>query len=225
LTITYKTYAFPTFPISKQLFHVPGASVDGGITSGGARIRSPEPGGFSMLEIQPSLQPDEWSYPLSSWLMSKTNGEILRVRLAPTPQVAGARNIITSVPWDSEQPWSNQQNWAGDVSLSYATTALYGTTTVKIDMLNVGEILQVGHVLGHAYDTYMVDEIEYDENSVATMTVKPPLRRNITAGDDAFPRPWFTGQIVNGEEVRTTYDAENNGFIQIGKIILSEVVI
>lgn len=225
MTIEYKTYSFPTFPISKQLFHVPGASVDGGITSGGARIRSPEPGGFSMLEIQPSLQADEWTYPLSSWLMSKTNGEILRVRLAPTPQIAGVRNILDSVPWDSEQPWSNQQNWAGDYSLSYAAAALYGTTTVKIDMSDVGEILQVGHVIGHSYDTYKVDEIEYDENSVATITIKPPLRRNVDDGDDAFLRPWFTGLITNPDEVRTTYDAENNGFIQMGKIILSEVVI
>ena len=225
MTITYKTYAFPTFPISKQLFHVPGASVDGGITSGGARIRSPEPGGFSMLEIQPSLQVGEWTYPMSSWLMSKTNGEILRVRLAPTPQVASARMSLNSVPWDNGQPWSNQENWVGDISLVYAEAALQGTTTIKIDMSSAGQILQTGHVIGHKYDTYKIDEITYDENDLATIVVKPPLRRDIAVDDDAFLRPWFTGQIINAQEILTTYDAENNGMIQMGKITLSETVI
>ncbi len=219
MSVTYKIYDFPTFPISKQLFHVPGASVDGGITSGGARIRSPEPGGFSMLEIQPSLQDGEWIHPLSSWLMSKTNGEILRVRLAPTPQVASSRVILPDVNMGE----FNQ--WVGNIPLVFGADSLSGTTSIEIDFSEYGQILQVGHVIGHEFDSYKVDEIEYDENNVATIIVKPPLRRDITDGDTALLRPYFTGQIVNSEEILTTYDSENNGMIQMGKIILSEVVI
>lgn len=226
MAINHKVWNFPTFPISKQLFHVPGAAVDGGLTSGGARIVSPEPGGFSVLEIQPALQIGEWDYPLSSWLMSKGNGQILRVRLAPTPQVAG-RGVGT--PWRAETiypetPWSNMKNWSGDIVATFSADSLEGSGTVTVDLSDVGPILRQGHVIGHESVTYLVDEIDYD-GSIATINVIPPLRRNIKTGDLALFRPYFTGSIVNAGEFRNTYDAENVGMIQLNKIILTEVIL
>jgi len=224
--MTPRIWNFPTFPIAKQLFHVPGAANEGGFTSGGARIMSPEPGGFSMLEIQPSLQVTEWDFPLSSWLMSKTNGQVLRVRLAPTPQVASARSA--GVPWGAEgvypeSPWSNMQNWSGDVTAVFAADALEGSNIVRIGMGGLGELLRHGHVIGAGDVTYKVDDIEY-VGTTAIVTVIPPIRKAIKAADPAFFRPWFLGTISNGADFRTTYDAENNGNIQIGKIILNEVI-
>lgn len=230
MTIEYKVWNFPTFPISKQLFHVPGAAADGGFTSGGARITSPEPGGFSVLEIQPSLQTGEWEYPVSSWLMSKSNGQILRVRLAPTPQVASARSLdMGSVPWRAETiypeaPWSNMQNWSGDLVATFIDPVHEGTNVVRIDMSQVGPILRHGHVIGHRNVTYLVDDIEYD-GAVAIVTVTPPLRNEMPYGDVCFFRPWFTGSIANPGDFRNTYDAENVGNIQLNKIILNEVIL
>lgn len=227
MSITYKVYNFPTFPIAKQLFHVPGAMVSGGFTSGGARISSSEPGGFSVLEIQPSMQVGEWEYPLSSWLMSKINGQILRVRLAPTPQVSTARKtVITAdgVPWDNNMPWNNEQNWQGDYSTSFLSASLEGTILSTIDVTGIVGLLQQGHVIGHNNDTYLIDEIEYYGN-VASLVTTPPFRRNIVAGDACYLRPYFTGMIANGGEMRNTYDAENAGNIQLNKIVLSEVII
>lgn len=225
MSTLYKVWDFPTFPISKQLFYVPGAAVDGGFTSGGARITSPEPGGFSKLQIQPSLQIGEWTYPLSSWLMSKTNGQILRVRLAPTPQVAG--NVIySSVPWGNpDSPWSNNQNWVGDLVASYLTEALQGSNVVVIDMSQIGQVLQRGHVIGHQNVTYLVDDISYDGLNIATVSLTPPLRANVEPGDLVYFRPWFTGSIDAGSDFLTTYDAENVGNIQIGTMTLTEVVL
>ena len=223
MAIQYPVYNFPTFSVWKQLFHVPGAAADGGYTSGGARITSPEPGGFAALEIQPALQLNEFSYPLCSWLMSKTNGEILRVRLAPTPQIASY--VAGTVPWDTDQPWNNNEPWIGDYTASYSATALPGSNVFKVDMALLGPILKQGHVIGHMNSCYKIDDISYDNTGLATITVKPPIRKSVTIGDPVYFRPWFTGMITNPNDMRQTYDAEMNGAIQLGNIILSEVVL
>ena len=80
-----------------------------------------------------------------------------------------------------------------------------------------------GHVIGHSNETYLIDEINY-VGTIATMNVKPPLRRNVVVNDTAYFRPFFTGQISNGAEILQTYDAELNGLIQLPKIIFSEVI-
>lgn len=218
-------FDFPTVPVSKQLFHVPGGAVEGGFTAGAVRILSPEPGGRSVLEMQIALQVREWDYPTSSWIMSKGNGEIFRVRLAPTPQVLRARGV-SPVPWDNNQPWSNLQPWAGDIVATYSVSALEGSTTLIVDMSGHGDILRNGHVIGHGNNCYIADKVVYDSDTGrATVTVKPPLRKNVSVGDVAYFRPFFIGTIGNIDQVRVTYDAENNGAIQIGKITFLEAIV
>lgn len=229
MTINPKVWNFPTFPISKQVFYVPGAAIEGGFTSGGARIISPEPGGFSMLQIEPALQVNEWDYPVSSWIMSKTNGQIVRVRLAPTPQVASARSIRSTEPWRAEGTfdetlWSNLQAWSGDLTATYSAVALAGSNVLQINMAAIGPILQPGHVIGHDFSCYKVDEITY-VGTVATIKVTPPLRKNVAIGNNVYFRPWFTGMIANGSEIATTYDSEKVGMIQMPTIIMNEVIL
>ena len=65
-------------------------------------------------------------------------------------------------------------------------------------------------------------EIEYSGDT-ATAIVKPPLRRNIAAGDNAYLRPWFTGRIANGADIRAGYNSM--GHVKPGKIILNEAVV
>jgi hypothetical protein len=225
MTISPRIWEFPTFPISKQLFHVPGAALQGGMTSGGAQIVTPEPGGFGVLEIQPSLR-NEWDYPVVSWLMSKGNGHVMRVRLAPTPQVAWSRRRgnSTSVPWDEGLLWSNQEEWEGDFSAVFASETLEGSTEVTIDLTGVGQILRVGHVIGHGNTTYGIDEIEYD-GDIAAAKLTLPARRDIAVNDAAYTRPWFTGRISNLSEALATYDSDNNGNIQMGKLVLHEAIV
>lgn len=225
MATTYKTKVLPRFPIAGQLFHVPGAGIDGGFTSGGARIFSPDIGGVGSLIMQPSLQVREWDHPIMSWLMSQMNGQIFKIRLAATPQIMRAPSPSGEpVPWDGGILWDNDQPWAGDLFSEYTSAALEGTTTVTIDMTQYGQTLRPGHVIGHAFDCYLVDEIEYD-GDIATVTVKPPLRRNIAAGDITLFRPYFTGQIATDQEFKTTYDAINNGAIKVGSITFAEVIL
>jgi len=215
---------FPVVPVSKQLFHVPGGAIDGGFTVGGARILSPEPGGRAMLEMQIALQVREWDYPTASWLMSQGNGQIFRIRLAPTPQILSARKAFPL--WDGDVPWSNHQPWDSDITAVFVAGALEGSTIVYVNMTGYGDIARPGHVIGHGDNSYLIDKIEYNnDDNVAKMTVKPPLRNEIHYGDFALYRSFFLGTINNIEEVRTTYDAEGNGTIQPGRFIFAEAIV
>lgn len=221
-----RIYDFPDVTISKQLFHVPGQSQEGGFTSGGARITSPEPGGRSILELTMALQVGEWQNPVTSWLMSKINGQVLRVKLARTPQVVTSLNIAipendTGYPFED---FYSRPRIQTDLEGRYTTAALEGTTSVVIDMRIFGRILLPGHVIGHGDNCYLVDEISYDSNLQATVVVTPPLRRDVTAGDTALFRPNFLGTISNGDSFRVTYDAEDIGMIQPGDITFNEAV-
>jgi len=217
-------YDFPTVPVSKQVFHAPGAAAEGGYTAGFVRMLSPEPGGRSVLEMQIALQVQEWDYPTTSWLMSMGNGEVFRVRLAPTPQVLSAKS--PSVTWEDGILWSGDVKWSGDITATFAATALEGETTVIVDMSGWGDIARRGHVIGHMNNCYKIMAVSYDTaTDQVTMTVKPPLRNNVAVNDSAYFRPYFLGTISNMESVRTTYDAENNGAIQIGKIVFAEAVV
>ncbi len=219
-------YDLPNVKIAKQMFHVPGGSVEGGFTSGGARILSPEPGGFSRLQLQLAMQAGEWESPISSWLASKANGQVIRLRLAPTPQIAYSKRRagFTNVTWEDDVLWSNEVLWAGDISLTFSETALEGDTTVVVDTTAVGPILQAGHVIGHRNTTYLIDQITYD-GVMATIVVNPSLRRAVAVNDTCYLRPWFLGRIANPTEFVTTYDAANNGLIQHGLIVFNEAFV
>lgn len=224
MSMTTKIWTVPELAIAKQLFYVPGAFKVGGFTNGGARISSAEPGGFGFLEIQPALRL-EWKRPTLSWLMSKTNGEVLRFRLAPTPQVMTGELLRgTGTPFNGIYTL-NLAGVKGDAQTTCTAAALSGSATLKIDMRDYGQILQAGHLIGHDHDCYMVDEVVYGVNNEATITVRPPLRRDVAIGDAALFRPYFTGQITNGDEVRALYDAADNGHMSLGKITLAEVIL
>lgn len=220
-----KIYSFPTFRIENQLFHAPGAGYDGGLTAGGAQFITPEPGGFGVLEIEPSVIDTEWDFPLASWIMSKISGQVFRVRLAPSPQVPYSRKRgMMALPWDNDQPWSNQEEWDGDFTATYSAAGLKGAVAVQFDLTGVGPIVLPGHVIGHNYDTYLIDEITY-EGDIATAIITPPLRRNIAPGDNCYLRPWFTGRISNGADFRAAYKATMVGHVKLGNIILHEAVV
>lgn len=215
---------FPAMAVSKMLFHVPGQAVEGGYTSGAVRIMSPEPGGRSVLEMQVSLQVGEWDNPFSSWLMSKGNGEVFKVRLAPTPQVLSARSA--PLDWHSDQLWSQVGSISTDMYAKYTVVSLEGSTSVTVDMSAHGDRLRPGHVIGHESNCYIVDKVVYNSTTkLAVLTVKPPLRNDIAVNDQAIFRPYFLGTISNIDQMRVPYEASNIGLIQIGSIIFNEAIV
>jgi hypothetical protein len=217
--MTIKVYEFPSFRIERQLFHVPGAGYDGGLTSGGAQFITPEPGGFGVLEIAPAVIDTEWVDPAASWIMSKVNGQVFRVRLAASPQIAFSKSRHNHL----DHLWVNEDMPSDAAAqVQFATSSLQGSVVVQVYMPQFGRILRPGHVIGHAYDTYLIDEVSYS-GPIATLTVSPPLRRRVGAGDTALLRPWFTGRISNGAEIRAAYD--NLGHVKPGNIVLHEAIL
>lgn len=211
--MTERVWDFPaSIKFSGQIFYVPGMFFDGGITAGGVRSMSPEPGGYSRLEIQNALAVNEWGAPSSSWIISKTNGQILKVRLALTPQIATASMI-------------NGKYVDSGVTRTFAANALAGANTVFIDFAGIGEILQPGHVIGHANDCYLVEDIIYDGADYAEITIIPPLRRNVTLGNAVLFRPYFTGYIANGGEIVALYSSDKVGNFEMPRIVLNEVIV
>lgn len=213
-----KIYQFPAFRVESQLFHAPGAGYDGGLTAGGAQLITPEPGGFSVLEVAPGVSDTEWVNPASSALMSRISGQILRIRLSATPQIAWSRERLDHLDFEFRNPGGAQN----DAHTTFTQPGLKGAVTVSIDMAQFGRLLREGHVIGHAFDTYLIDEIEY-VGTVANIIVKPPLRRDIAPGDICFFTPWFTGRISNGADIRSSYNSQ--GHVKLANIILQEAVV
>lgn len=213
-----KIYQFPALRIESQLFHVPGAGYDGGLTAGGAQFITPEPGGFGVLELTPALSDTEWTNPAASWLMSKSSGQVLRVRLAATPQIAWSRARIDHLDSD----WVNREGARNEAVTRFTAASPQGSITATLDLSQFGRILRPGHVIGHATDCYLIEEVDYAGGS-ATVTVTPPLRRDISTNDQCLFTPWFTGRISNGAEMRSAYN--NMGHVKPGRIILQEAVV
>lgn len=220
MAINYPVLDFPKLPIEGQLFYAPGAAIEGGYTTGGVRMFSPEPGGRSYLEIKLSLLINEWTRPVGSWLMSKTNGVIFKTGLTKTPQLA-LSNVAGQL-WNNDQPWDNNNPWSGTPVVLTTEAAQEGEPTIKVNMATYGAVLDIGHVIGFLATSYMVDAISYD-GDIATITVNPPLRADVpNAGMITF-RPFFTGTIMNGDDFRSQYQAAMNGHIELGTILMSEV--
>jgi hypothetical protein len=220
-----RIYEFPDVPVSKQLFYVPGAAVEGGFTSGGVRMLSPEPGGRAYLDIQLSMR-QEWSSPEASWLMSQSNGKVLRVRLTKTPQLVTSSQLSKPEGGTLGPPdalWQAPKVNSG-LRGRYVASALEGTTAAIIDMTAFGPILKRGHVIGHGDQTYIIDDIIYS-GANAVVTVNPPFRKPVAVNDVCEFEPWFLGTMLSGSDFRATYDAENNGMHQMGKITLSEAIV
>lgn len=192
---------------------------------------SPEPGGRSVLEMRLAYQVNEWNSPFSSWLMSKINGAIFKIQLTKTPQLAsfiGESNyniVSNNLSWDNDFPWDNNQPWANDgANVSVSGTALEGAVELSVSMGSFGEILKHGHVIGIGNYSYIIDDVSY-VGTRANIVVSPPLRNAVSDGSIVWLKPYFTGAIANGAEIRNSYDAGNIGGIQLNRIVFNEVII
>lgn len=200
-----------------QTFRAGGQAIDGGLTSGGINVLNPEPGGRAEMVQDFAAFTSEQQNRDASWTMARIlNGAIMRVpvwwysvQLVPPEDVGG------SVGDDNSLTWSDGTTWAGGVYWSFNPTApVYapasqGTETVQIDMSAYGEVLQIGHVIGFKVDTYdfahTVMDISYDASDVATVTVSPPLRRDLTTSSEVRFRPFVMAVCSNARSVMGLY--------------------
>ena len=223
-------FDFPDLQISEQVFYVPGQAISGGFTVGGARISSPEPGGYGVLEVTPSLHIHEVGTPWHSWIMSKTNGEVFRIPLTCTPQVVSDPNhdpFNPICPWDDGSSFGDGTYWENlpmEFSSVFVGNFEPGVNKISIRNNTLNGFLHVGHVIGHGDYCYVVDQIEV-VGTVSNLTIKPPLRTPILSGQSVNFKPVFTGAIRNASEIRSSYAIANNRHHALQNIIFDEVVL
>lgn len=235
MSLSHKVYDFPPIWRGKQLFHAGGQAFEGGFTSGGARVLTPEPGGRGILNMEFTVQRNAPADPIVSWLCSMiANGNIFRIPISFTPQLVKIADLGISatleqsgIPWapagmTPEGPWDNGQNWAGDVLAEVAGTALAGTVTLDLDFGSLPLALRHGHLIGHDDVTYLVEDIEYD-GTVATITVNPPLRNTVAQGDLITFRPKMLAIARNPDSFRGLYEPAD--IIRLGSVEFVEALI
>lgn len=233
MSLSYKIYDFPPIWRGKQLFHAGGQAYEGGFTSGGARALSPEPGGRGILNIEFTAQQNAPADPIVSWLCSMiANGNIFRIPISFTPQLVkfpdlGLIGAGDGLPWAAvgtapEGPWDNGQNWASDILAEASATSLAGTVTLSVDLGTLPPALRHGHLIGHDDVTYLVEDIEYVD-SVAAITVNPPLRNTVAQGDLITFRPKMLAIARNPDSFRGLYEPAD--IIRLGSVEFVEALI
>lgn len=227
----------PNLSLSEQLFYFKGGASAGGFTAGGVRSYSPDPGGFSMLEMSPNIQMLEKSYPNISWLMSQPEGVVFRTRLICSSQL---------IPATLSCNWNDSANWRGDESLDEVTTTKesswttggiaylnadtpISTSSVVIDISDLekrlGTTLKKGHLIGHGFSTYTINSVKTLPNFKVKLGIYPPLRKAGKEFDLILFKPWFTGTLNNVQEFKSTYKASEVGGITPNRLILDEVIL
>ena len=100
--------------------------------------------------------------------------------------------------------------------------ALEGATKVIADFGDLQPNLGHGHAIGLAGTTYGVDDIEYS-GSLATITVTPPLRKDVAAGDFLSFRPVMHAVCSDPSAFKSMFDV--SGVIRPGSITFVEALI
>ncbi|QDP65859.1 MAG: hypothetical protein Unbinned7865contig1001_58 [Prokaryotic dsDNA virus sp.] len=196
-----------------QTFRAGGQATSGGMTLGGAMISNPEPGGRSEINMSFSAFTSEAQNVDASWTISQIlNGAVMRIPVfgytVQTLSAASAGGSVSNedgLPWGNDQNWSNGMGWEWNPTVSVTASALKGSTLVSVDMSALGEVLLIGHVIGfnvNGYDfAHKVMAISYDGSDVATLTISPPLRRDLTTDSEMTFRPKMLVTCSNAREV------------------------
>lgn len=215
MTVTVYDWPASVAP-AESLFHAPGAAIEGAYTGGGAVSLSPEPGGRAFIEMRFSHLKTHRDMRLASWLISMVaNGTVWRVPLYNSPQLVpladlGVDASVTEVPWEaldgSDVLWDGGVGWGVDVEAPAAASALAGSAAFTLNLANCNQALLPGHAIGHDNRAYKVMGIVYDDDELASVTVSPPLRTPIVAGDRITLRPSMLGRVRDVSMFRALFE-------------------
>jgi hypothetical protein len=215
-----------------QVFYTGGGAQDGGLTVGGALSRTPEVGGRAVLEASFNAFGGASDPRLLSWLFSKiSNGNVFRVPIARSAQLVSAADLglgaaldRDGVPWDNGEPWDNGMNWAFDPVAEVDVGAAAGAIGATLDLSGLDdEALQPGHLIGHAGRCYVLDTIEYAGGGTADITVSPPWRVAVVAGDLITLRPSMLATVQDPKSFRAPF--RPGRIVMPGAIVFTEALI
>lgn len=211
-----------------QTFVAGGQAVSGGLTLGGAAVVNPEPGGRAVLAMAfPALFAADLAQTDASWTISRSqSGAVFRVRLCNSVQLVPtvALDVAdTGQTWANGEPWANDENWRANPFALVASAASRGAAQIAVDLSVLGQVLQIGHVIGFflaGYDfAHIVMDIDYDADDLALVTIQPPLRRPVVEGDLMLFRP---SMLVTGRVDGTVVQRRR---VSLGAVNLVEALV
>ena len=190
-----------------QVFRAGPLQTPGGVTLGGYLASNPEPGGRAELVMEFQNFATKEANLDASWTISRAMaGAVWRVRLYKNVQLVDAADLVGSdvdngIPWSNGEPWANGENWAFAPTAAVASSAAKGAISFTADFGALGQVLNIGHVIGFYINGYnfahKVMDISYSAANIATVEVMPPLRRTITATDYMLFRPSMLAVVQN----------------------------
>lgn len=213
MTVSPVIYNWPSsvIPIN-QLFYAGGETDEALYTVGGVAAMSPEPGGRAFLDVAFNYTKDDAASLDVSWLMSKVNnGNVFLIPIYRSIQVATPGTLTKTqerdgILWSNGQTWSNGQGWKSSPAAAVDAAALEGETTIVLDMGGLGSILKKGHVIGPSTGgAHIIDDISY-VGTIATITLNPPLRRDVAEGSRFTLRPKMFCYMESTESFRAMFE-------------------
>lgn len=186
---------------TSALVRAGGDAVIGGLTLGGAAQINPEPGGRATLDLAfPRFWTGAQQNRHVSWTLSRiARGAVFAIRICRSFQMVPQQALTvaeTGLTWANGQPWANDENWRANPWVPVVAAAAKGSEVFQADLSTLGQVLQVGHIIGFSdgHDfTHVVMDVDYDAADIATVTVSPPLRRALATTSVMLFRPTFTG--------------------------------
>lgn len=237
MTYTVTVHEWPDVLIpSSQTFKAGGQSIQGGVTAGGTLVSHPEPGGRASLQQKFDIFTSHDENVEASWVMSKIlNSSVFRVPIwAYSVQLVRAEDLGASHTMEFPGPIAKGEellsnDWAFNPRADVTAAALSGTTSVEADLSPWGRILRRGHVIGFydsdsGYDfAHMVEAVSYDAADTATITVSPPLRRDLTTSSKMKFRPKMMATCSNAREVAGLYSVGRH--VQFSQVSWAEALV
>lgn len=203
-------------PFWRGIFFAGGQAIDGGFTSAGVQVLSPEPGGRAYMDVAFRTMA-ECDTLAAAWVASiGRNGAVWRVPVFNSTQLVSPAALgvdaawdTLGVPWAHDQPWSNGLGWAFEPSAAVSAPAPDGAISVTVDTAGLGRVIERGHVVGfrsgEKVSAHHVDLIDYS-GAAATLTISPPLRFDVAADARMSLRPKMLATIRDADGFRAMFE-------------------
>ena len=163
-----------------------------------------------------------------SWLTSKLRGNIFRVPIPPSVQVARNADLGLSdsayragIPFDGDVFFDEGVGFEFEPTLETIGTALEGTTSVVINETRWPGLLRYGKWIGIGFGAYHIADLDRSSSTV-TVEIEPPLRRDVAAGEFVSLRPSLICQARDASSFASMFEPAD--LIQPGSLVLTEVI-
>lgn len=185
------------------------------------------PGGRVQLSMEFGYRQKTTDIEAVSWLVSKLRGNIFRVPIPKSVQVARYEDLGLAhgaygkgIPFDEGVLFAEGVGFAFDPTLDTAGSALEGEMEIAIDETRWPGLLRYGKWIGIGFGAYHIADVVRVGTTV-TVTVEPPLLRDVAAGEFVSLRPSLICQAKDAASFASAFEPAD--LIQPGSLVMTQV--